>query len=989
MLKKFYSVKEASKILGVSTNTIYKYLDGGSLKGKRFNDRGRFKIPYSEIEPYLGRETSYEATESTEVNEVSDDATLEKPQVAKKSGSNLAFFESFGIPLMGILVIYLLWSFGKSVAVSKPSLLTDIGSAILGYSDRTYSKFGNLVYQALPGLPGDEQTIAVVQKPAEGTQPVNQNDIVNSPTIGFVSAEKPSDLNYKIADTEGRINGLYANMQVLSSNAQRLLGKSKTLTSAELNSELDKMSQFLGFSSDPTDKGTIFAEINWLGENWDFTSIETSRRAAGQVGYLLSTLGSQSLAAFSKPDLEDLNNLVIETDLVLGAIGNPSDTLTQTTIFGGVKGVKALAQALDIKGGEIDKILGSWDSYSASEKENTIKLALSESLSINTLANAEETVLSKLAVTGTDAELKNSLLYIKAVLEANKIHISQKAGDSLVAPWLDSDGNVRILAVNPSSLISQKAVIKYYLPEGTRKEQIAQIDSGLTLSLDSQKNQYYVEGSPTLPAGGIKTIGLKIVSEKPLAKVAAPVEPVSVPATVVKQVVSLPETYNPVSNPGQVAGVTTSGYSTQNIVIWGSVAAILVFGLVLLVFYLKSVIGRGNKKHSVSAESKETSVLLPLGKTDARGAVSAHSFPRLSFSLPHIEFRAIKKAMASIKKFFTGIISAVRKIPVAIKTGLLTVITSIVTFLVNLLTSIKKFFISLVKGFAGIIISFAGSLKRGFLAIIHAIKAFFLGILSATKKLLISIKSGILAILASIVAFFVRIVTSVKNFVISIVTGVIKLAVSVVKSFGRGFGAFKRAITAFFVKITSVITTFFANIAAAIVKTIISIKKAILGMIISIKTFFLKILSLAVKMVVSIVAGLVNFITRVITSVKKGIGAVVNAVITFIANIISIVTKAIISFITALRKIAISITTFFLKILSKVVRAVAFIIRRILKILTSVAKFADLTLNQMDFKAPAVRKPHSNYRNTATFLLVGGISATISGFLMLKFIFLI
>jgi excisionase family DNA binding protein len=981
MLKKFYSVKEASKILGVSTNTIYKYLDSGSLKGKRFNDRGRFKIPYSEIEPYLARETSYEAVESTEVNEISDDATLEKPQVTKKNGSNLAFFESFGIPLMGLLVIYLLWSFGKSVAVSKPTLLTDIGSAILGYSDRTYSKFGNLVYQALPGLPGNEQTIAVVQNPAEGTQPVNQNDIVNSPTIGFVSAEKPSDLNYKIADTEGRINGLYANMQVLSSNAQRLLGKSKTLTSAELNSELDKMSQFLGFSSDSTDKGTIFAEINWLGENWDFAGIETSRRAAGQVGYLLSTLGSQSLAAFSKPDLEDLNNLVIETDLVLGAIGNPSDTLAQTTIFGGVKKVKALAQALDTKSGEIDTILGSWDSYTVSEKENTIKLSLSESLSINTLANAEEAVFSKLAVTGTDAELKNSLLSIKAVLEANKMHISQKAGDPLVAPWLDSDGNVRILAINPSSLISQKAVIKYYLPEGTRKEQVAQIDGGLTLSLDSQKNQYYVEGSPLLAAGGIKTIGLKIVYEKPLAKVVAPVTPISIPVTPVKQIVSLPEA-------GQVAGISTSGYSTQNIVIWGSVAAILVFGLVLLVFYLRTIIGKGSKKH-LNTESKETSVLLPLGKSEAGGVVQAHGSSRISFSLPHIEFRAVRKAMASITKFFAGIISAVRKIPKAIKTGLLFILTSIAIFFSKIITSIKKFFISLVKGFAGMIKSIADSLKRGFLAIIHAIKAFFLGILSAIRKLLISIKLGILAIITSIVAFFVRIVTSVKNFVISIVTGVIKLAVSVVKSFGRGFGAFKRAVTAFFVKITSIIATFFANIAAAIVKTIISIKQAILGMIISIKAFFLKILSLTVKLAVSIVAGLVNFVTKVITSVKKGIERIVNAVITFIANIISIVTKAIISFITALRKIAISITTFFLKILSKVVRAVAFVIRRILKILTSVAKFSDLTLNQMDFKTPAVRKPHSNYRNTATFLLVGGISATISGFLMLKFIFII
>lgn len=49
-MKRFYTVKEASEILGFST--VYKYLKEGKLKGKRIG-RGRFKIPYEELEPYL------------------------------------------------------------------------------------------------------------------------------------------------------------------------------------------------------------------------------------------------------------------------------------------------------------------------------------------------------------------------------------------------------------------------------------------------------------------------------------------------------------------------------------------------------------------------------------------------------------------------------------------------------------------------------------------------------------------------------------------------------------------------------------------------------------------------------------------------------------------------------------------------------------------------------------------------------------------------
>lgn len=50
--KRYYSVKEASEILGVSTNTIYSYLDKGTVRAKRFG-RGRFKILSSELTPYL------------------------------------------------------------------------------------------------------------------------------------------------------------------------------------------------------------------------------------------------------------------------------------------------------------------------------------------------------------------------------------------------------------------------------------------------------------------------------------------------------------------------------------------------------------------------------------------------------------------------------------------------------------------------------------------------------------------------------------------------------------------------------------------------------------------------------------------------------------------------------------------------------------------------------------------------------------------------
>lgn len=50
--KKHYSVKEAAKILDVSTNTIYSYLEKGTIRAKRLG-RGRFKILAADLAPYL------------------------------------------------------------------------------------------------------------------------------------------------------------------------------------------------------------------------------------------------------------------------------------------------------------------------------------------------------------------------------------------------------------------------------------------------------------------------------------------------------------------------------------------------------------------------------------------------------------------------------------------------------------------------------------------------------------------------------------------------------------------------------------------------------------------------------------------------------------------------------------------------------------------------------------------------------------------------
>lgn len=63
-MNKIYSVKQAAKILGLSTNTMYKYLNEGKVLAARGHARGTFKITAKSLEKFLGGPLPEEATEN-------------------------------------------------------------------------------------------------------------------------------------------------------------------------------------------------------------------------------------------------------------------------------------------------------------------------------------------------------------------------------------------------------------------------------------------------------------------------------------------------------------------------------------------------------------------------------------------------------------------------------------------------------------------------------------------------------------------------------------------------------------------------------------------------------------------------------------------------------------------------------------------------------------------------------------------------------------
>lgn len=60
-----YTVKQASKVLNLSTNSVYKHLKTGQLKAIRTQPHGRFRISKKSLEEFLGQKISSSALVTT------------------------------------------------------------------------------------------------------------------------------------------------------------------------------------------------------------------------------------------------------------------------------------------------------------------------------------------------------------------------------------------------------------------------------------------------------------------------------------------------------------------------------------------------------------------------------------------------------------------------------------------------------------------------------------------------------------------------------------------------------------------------------------------------------------------------------------------------------------------------------------------------------------------------------------------------------------
>lgn len=427
-------------------------------------------------------------------------------------------------------------TFGLAVQKAVPST-SAVASAVWGYSDRTLSSFTSLVTDMWSNttrtLTGPELTSGSLAKKEDVTNPQVQQiqedthesrilleKQVNKPVIES-TIEDTGDLQTKIKTTQEKAKNMY----FLSAQTRTKLVKlNKQWTSLSQSQRLEYINEIIMVVGEPTDKPnkeTLFGMTTWFTSQWNFALGKTASKNVGDLYTQLKQ--TQGRLASRKSGIVFFPQRTLNTTVLLKLnIGEIGDDDQQTSLFGEINEMVQFVADLEDNNKKLSSTLKSWKKMPVTEKENMVVLLHRDILALNKVPHVNALV-KPIKIGITDKELHNKVLFLTGLVKANKSLLANSQDKSFASSWLELGSIVfKTLVTNPSTLITQDAEVKYYLPKEVKKEDVLEIDEGLTLKLDSEKNQYYVDGTFELEPGDSKILSVRVTdiwvfSEKEIA----------------------------------------------------------------------------------------------------------------------------------------------------------------------------------------------------------------------------------------------------------------------------------------------------------------------------------------------------------------------------------------------------------------------------------------------------------------------------------------
>jgi len=402
------------------------------------------------------------------------------------------------------------------------TLATNLGKAIWEYSTRTLSNFGTLaadiwsnasrtLSSALLGSGGELATKTTVETATSSA--VTSIKGTSGKDLTDISGEI-AGVQTTVTSIESKVDSLHTKVNTVDANVDTIVSKWGSYSASDIIGYVDEIESRLGDNADTCVlDDTVFGNIQCIRDKWGDTQTADTIYTAANNAYDTTVLVRAELAYSGKSTTayDDIQSLKGYVDTLESSIGSSSDTSSNNTVFGKIKGVQDSVDQLTTIDTNIDTLVSKWGSYSASDIYDKVKNLSSDISAINTVSN----VSSILSLAQTDADnmtdLKNKVLGMKAVVDVNRMLLDGLAHQPVIKTWLE-EGSVifKTLITNPSQLYTQTVPLKYYLPREAKKEDIIKMNEGLSVEYDVSREAYYVSGEFKLKPGETKTFSVEV-----------------------------------------------------------------------------------------------------------------------------------------------------------------------------------------------------------------------------------------------------------------------------------------------------------------------------------------------------------------------------------------------------------------------------------------------------------------------------------------------
>jgi len=352
--------------------------------------------------------------------------------------------------------------------------------------------------------------VEALQKSNLSTQELLEQ-LVNKPIVQN-SIEEVPDLGAKIGETKTTAEMLFMNSQYVISRVGLLQLKWKTLSDGEILENVVGLGNVLGEETDSSSSGSIFGEIAWLKNSWNWSLVEEifdqTKAIKASLTSVETKLEAEGKSTTVKQELADLNFYLATLEKL---IGDSTDLSGQKTLFGKLRETRELASVFDSRETEVNELLANWNGNESKDTQDKIDTLFKKVIAVNRIPQASSAFTPRGEESPLAKQLKNKLLGLRALIAANRLLLAKGTNDPFVNTWLEEGSMVfKSLVTNPSKTISQKVTLKYYLPAEVKKEDIIEIDPGLTVSFDAEKGQYFVEGEFNLRPGETRTVAVRV-----------------------------------------------------------------------------------------------------------------------------------------------------------------------------------------------------------------------------------------------------------------------------------------------------------------------------------------------------------------------------------------------------------------------------------------------------------------------------------------------